>query len=112
MKKPNLRDRITIKSPSYEDTKGEDAVTYAAISGGTDVPAMALKVGTVSALESIRSGRPEGKQRVTLVIRDDITILSKHRIDYRGFEWQVQGMPDFMGPRDRYQTFTAIRTDA
>lgn len=110
--KPNLRHRITVKEPTITNVSGETTTTYAAITGGTDVPAAILTEGIVGSLESIRSGRPEGKQKIVFIIRDDITILGQYQIAYRGFNWMVQGLPSFTGPRDRYQKFTAIRTDA
>lgn len=109
---PNLRERIVVKAPSVTDSFGEDTTTYATVEGGAALPAQMVSVGTISSLESIEAGRPVGKEIVTFIVRDDLVILGEYQITWRGFTWEVQGLPSPTGPRLRYQTFKAIRTDA
>ena len=110
--KPNLRERIVVKAPSVTDSFGEDSTTYDIVTGGSALPAQVLSSGGLSTLEAIEAGRPVGKETVTFIVRDDLVILGEYQITWRGFTWQVQGLPSPLGPRLRYQIFKAIRTDA
>ncbi len=106
-----LKERIEIQSFVVTYPFGVNTKVWTSITGGQDVPAM-VRVRTVGSVESIRAGRPEGTQMGSFTIRDDVAVLSEHRIVWNGWYWQVQGMPAPVDPRTRFWQFEAARSDA
>jgi SPP1 family predicted phage head-tail adaptor len=105
----DFRERFDLQAGTVASSNGVDTTTWAAVAGWSAVPA---HVRYETEGERIRAGRNEARETIVVTIRDASNITPQHRIVWQSAAWQVLGFPAYVDVRQRFQKFTAVRTDA